>query len=371
MTGQNLFLTDYRYEGDTTGTVCLGTAFPSKIMRFQLSHYPDATLICQKGAFLASNTPDGVQLTMEFTKSFTAGFFGGEGFVLQRLSGQGDVLLQGGGTIVRRDLEAGETLRVTSGSVVAFTSTVQYDVQVMAGIQNAMFGGEGLFVTTLTGPGQVWLQGMPPDRMIATIASRVPAGGGLGVMPVMMGGGEGEGAGADGATAVGVDGTAPVDEAAAAATDVGDPETVSSASATDAAIETDRNATVASSGMPSSVDDADSSTSLFGDAVPPDTAAGTTSTPSPPASTEGTTTDPFTDQTFDDNTSFSMDDASTPSFDDTSTSTDDFSGIDNDNGSTTDGGLFDDPVSSSPPDAGEGESSGIFQTLWDLFTGDD
>jgi uncharacterized protein (AIM24 family) len=96
---------------------------------------------------------------MEFTKTLTAGFFGGQGFVLQRLTGEGDVLVKGGGTIVQRDLSDGEVLRVTSGSLVAFSPTVQYDVSMLPGIKNVMFGGEGLFITTLQGPGSVWLQG--------------------------------------------------------------------------------------------------------------------------------------------------------------------------------------------------------------------
>ena len=98
--------------------------------------------------------------------------------------------MKGGGTIVKKELREGESLRVTSGSIVAFESSIHYDVQMMPGIKNAMFGGEGLFVTTLQGPGQVWLQGMPPDRMISEIARRVPGGGGIGLgIPIGVGGG--------------------------------------------------------------------------------------------------------------------------------------------------------------------------------------
>jgi len=110
-------------------------------------------------AFYCGATTD---INMEFTKSLSVGFFGGQGFVLQRLSGQGDVLVKGGGTIVEKLLEPGQSLTVSSGCIVAFEDTVSYDIQMMPGIKNAMFGGEGLFVAKLSGPGRVWLQGMPP-----------------------------------------------------------------------------------------------------------------------------------------------------------------------------------------------------------------
>jgi len=124
MTGQNLFVTDFKYTGEGEGTVALGTDFPSKILRLRLEDYPNSTLVCQKGAYLASNPS--VNIEMAFTKSFTSGFFGGQGFVLQKLEGEGDVLVKAGGTLVKKELEEGETLRVTSGSLVAFTDTVDY-----------------------------------------------------------------------------------------------------------------------------------------------------------------------------------------------------------------------------------------------------
>ena len=187
MTGQNMFLSDYTYQGkEGEGTVALGTDFPSKIMRFSLPEYGNK-IVCQKGAYLASSMD--VDIEMEFTKKFTAGFFGGEGFILQSLTGEGDVFVKGGGTIIRKELDEGETLRVSSGCLVAFTQHVEFDVQTLPGFKNVMFGGEGLFVTTLTGPGTIWLQGMPPDRMISEIARRVPSGGGIGLgIPIGMDG---------------------------------------------------------------------------------------------------------------------------------------------------------------------------------------
>lgn len=157
MTGQNVFLTEFTYSGEKgEGTVGLGTDFPAKIVRLSLDDY-GGSLVAQRGAYLASNPT--VDIQMEFTKTMTAGFFGGQGFILQRLSGEGDVLVKAGGTLVEKELQDGEVLRVTSGSIVAFEPSIQYDVQMMPGVKNVMFGGEGLFVTSLTGPGKVWLQG--------------------------------------------------------------------------------------------------------------------------------------------------------------------------------------------------------------------
>lgn len=187
LTGQNFFISDYTYEGEpgTKGEVALGTDFPSKIIRLNVQEY-GGKLVCQKGALLcASHTID---ITMEFTRTMTGGFFGGEGFILQALTGEGDVFLKAGGTLIRRDLEEGEELRISSGCLVAFSHGVDYDVQMVKGFQNIIAGGEGLFMTTLTGPGVVWLSGMPPQRFVSEIARRVPSDGGV-IIPVGGGGG--------------------------------------------------------------------------------------------------------------------------------------------------------------------------------------
>eukprot|EP00339_Tiarina_fusa_P009971 CAMPEP_0117077800 /NCGR_PEP_ID=MMETSP0472-20121206/54837_1 /TAXON_ID=693140 ORGANISM="Tiarina fusus, Strain LIS" /NCGR_SAMPLE_ID=MMETSP0472 /ASSEMBLY_ACC=CAM_ASM_000603 /LENGTH=476 /DNA_ID=CAMNT_0004804245 /DNA_START=103 /DNA_END=1533 /DNA_ORIENTATION=- len=358
MTGQNVFLTDFTYNGEKgQGTVGLGTDFPSKILRLSLEDYPGSTLICQRGAYMASNPS--VDISMEATKSLSAGFFGGQGFILQRLSGAGDVLVKAGGTLVEKDLEEGETLRVTSGSIVAFTGSVDYDIQMMPGVKNAMFGGEGLFVTKLTGPGKVWLQGMPADRMIAEIARRVPSGGpGIGI-PIGMGGGGGAGEGAEGA-AEGGEGAADVPESGE--------EMVA---ATDQAIDADRQTTVASSGMAGDVD-ADSPSALYGDAAPQDDASSSAASPAddPFASSaddsmskETTFSDDntaFTDETnFSDETSFSdtefQPDQEESSFwgSDDQTKTDVFDSGSGDGGGDEEGG------------------SSIISTLWDIFMGGD
>lgn len=344
LTGQNVFLTDFTCQpagGETTGTLCLGTDFPSKILRLNLQDMPNETLICQRGAYMASNPT--VDIEMEFTKSLSAGFFGGQGFVLQRLTGSGDVLVKGGGTIVLKELQKGEKLRVTSGSIVAFENTVDYDIQMMPGIKNAVFGGEGLFVTTLTGPGRVWLQGLPADRMISEIARRVPGPGiGFGIPVGVGGGGGGEGAAE---TAEPDAGQVPLDAS---------PE--ERVAATDAEIDADRQATVASSGMMNSEEnvDSDSPASLFGDAAPD-----TTETPAPSSESEFMRGDDFTLPTNE------------PTFSDTGFSSDEFT-----QDAPSNDGMFSDDTTSSDvgSDATEaaGESgSGIFATLWDLFIGRD
>ncbi|KAL7457770.1 hypothetical protein ACHAWC_010733 [Mediolabrus comicus] len=263
MTGQsysNSNNNNYNY-----GTVCLGTDFPAKILKLQLNHYPNSTLICQKGAYMAGS--HSIIMEMAFTKTFTGGFFGGEGFVLQKLRGKETVFLKAYGTVVKKTLRSNETLRVSSGSLVAMTSTIDYDVTMMSGFKNVLFGGEGLFITTLTGPGTVWLQGMPIDRMVSEIARRVPSGGGIGLgIPI---GGVGGGSSSSEENAV-EDGEENVD----GDTDAG------GVPLSDDVIDADRNATVASSGMMSSEDDSpphsphnhdqddpESSESLFGDAA--------------------------------------------------------------------------------------------------------
>jgi uncharacterized protein (AIM24 family) len=396
LTGQNMFLTDFYYDPNTItsssslsssssyGTVCLGTDFPSKILRFNINEFPNQTLICQRSAYLASNTT--INIETEFTKTLTSGFFGGQGFILQKLTGIGEVLIKGGGTIKTLSLQEHETLRVTSGSIVAFESTISYDVQMMSGIKNIMFSGEGLFVTTLKGPGQVWLQGMPPDRMIAEIARRIPAGSsGIGFgIPIGIGGGGGDVGTSDGSTTVDASPSAP-----------GIGEEIGMMSSSDAAIQADRNTTVASSGMSSSThhDDvvaasADSPTALFGDAVPQSTAPHMNPIPtSSNNSDQGGMSSNVTENgstDYEDDTIFSSSTTET-SMNDTSSFGDDNNAFDsngtmneNDN-EMNDGELFndndddDDDSSSTISDDSSSSSSGdsILNKIWDFFTGRD
>jgi len=348
LTGQNMFISDYTYNGaeGTVGTVALGTDFPSKIIRLSLSEYGNK-IVCQKGAYLASDL--NVDIQMEFAKKFTAGFFGGEGFILQGLVGDGDVFVKAGGTLVKKELQAGETLRVSSGSLVAFTQDVEFDVQTMPGFKNVLFGGEGLFVTTLTGPGTVWLQGMPPDRMISEIARRVPSGGiGLGI-PVGLGGG-GSSEGGEGGVAEG-----EVNDGDSAVDDGGSSEDLVASS--DAAVEADRNATVASSGL-SGASDPESSSSLFGDAAP----AGSTESN---ASYTTENSDAFPDDSSDlnDSTSFSTE---YTDFEEDMTTDEKFDDFQKDETSfSTDFGGEDIPEES------DGGGSSVLDTLWNLFFDDE
>jgi len=350
LTGQNMFLSDYTYTGKegTSGTVALGTDFPSKVVRFSLPEYGNK-IICQKGAYLASSMD--VDIQMEFTKNMTSGFFGGEGFILQKLQGTGDVFVKAGGALIRKELEEGETLRASSGSLVAFTQDVQFDVQTMPGFKNVMFGGEGLFVTSLTGPGTVWLQGMPPDRMISEIARKMPSGGGIGLgIPIGMGGGGGGGEGA-------VDG-AGTEEGSGDADGQSAEELVA---ATDAATEMDRNATVAASGMGMDTVDSESASSLFGDAVPNESPENT----------------PFDDTStmpeMDDATSFSTQDTD---FADDLTQEQQFDDFQQDETSFTDEASFTDETSETSyanvVDSGD-EGGGVGDILgqfWDFFNDD-
>ncbi|TMW56711.1 hypothetical protein Poli38472_006721 [Pythium oligandrum] len=191
MTGENFFVSRFTYRGTTKGHVALGTSFPSKIVHLRLSDFVGGSIICQKGAFLCGS--DTVNIEMEFAKKFGVGFFGGEGFILQRLTGSGDALVRASGALIERELQPGEVLRISSGCLVAFEPSVHYDITMMKGVKNVLFGGEGLFVTTLTGPGKIFLQGLPFDRVVGEIASRVPHAGGPGMMfPFFGGGGGGE-----------------------------------------------------------------------------------------------------------------------------------------------------------------------------------
>ena len=338
----------------------LATDFPSKIVRLNLEEY-GGKIVCQKSAYLAGS--DTVDIEMAFAKSLTSGFFGGEGFVLQSLTGTGDVFVKAGGTLVRRDLREGETLRVSSGSLVAMTQSVDFDVTMMPGVKNAMFGGEGLFITTLTGPGTVWLQGMPADRMISAIAQRVPSGGGIGLgVPLGIGGsgGGGEGGG-DGAAVAGADEV------------VADGATEDMAAATDAAVDADRQATVASSGLyddQSSID-SDSPSALFGDAAPQDEA----SAPSSPGF--GEDEPPSSAFSSDDSSVDFGEDATQQQFDDFADETQFSTGTD-DQPANDDFGMdesseeFDagESFGDGGDDGGGGDDDGIggvLRSIWDFF----
>ena len=159
LAGESLFLTYFR-SSTTGGKVAFSGPHPGKILRMPLA---GNAILCQRDAFLCA--AGRVDINIEFTKRLGAGFFGGEGFILQRLEGMGDVFIHSGGTILPMELKAGERLRVDTGCLVAFDPTVTYDIEFVGGIKTAIFGGEGLFFASLTGPGRVWVQTLPFSRL--------------------------------------------------------------------------------------------------------------------------------------------------------------------------------------------------------------
>ena len=177
ITGESLFMTVFQNRGAGKKKVAFGAPYPGKIIAVHLSEI-GGELLAQKDSFLCA--AKGVTLGIAFTKRFGAGLFGGEGFILQRLQGDGLAFVHAGGTIYQRDLVSGEMLRVDTGCIVAFQPSVDYDIQMVGGIKSALFGGEGLFFATLRGPGRVWLQSLPLSRLAGRITAASPRTGGGG-----------------------------------------------------------------------------------------------------------------------------------------------------------------------------------------------
>lgn len=162
LTGESFFITTFLFNGRGKGHVAFGAPYPGKIIPLELDRLGGGFL-CQKDAFLCAAR--GVDIEIAFTKKIGAGLFGGEGFILQRLTGSGMAFIHAGGTIIQKTLGPGEHLRVDTGCLVAFAPSVQYDIQFVGGFKNALFGGEGMFLATLSGPGTVYLQSLPFSRL--------------------------------------------------------------------------------------------------------------------------------------------------------------------------------------------------------------
>jgi len=177
LTGESLFMTVFQNQGTGKRRVAFGAPYPGKIVPVDLSQIGHE-LIAQKDSFLAG--AKGVSIGIAFQKRIGAGLFGGEGFIMQRLQGDGLVFLHAGGTLMERTLNPGEVLRVDTGCIVAFQPSVEYDIQFVGGIKTAIFGGEGLFFATLRGPGKVWLQSLPLSRLADRIYAAAPKAGGRG-----------------------------------------------------------------------------------------------------------------------------------------------------------------------------------------------
>lgn len=174
LTGESLFMTVFQNRGQGKKRVAFGAPYPGKIIAVHLGDI-GGELLAQKDSFLCA--AKGVSVGIAFTKRFGAGLFGGEGFILERLQGDGLAFIHAGGTLHQRDLAPGEVLRVDTGCIVAFQPTVDYNIQMVGGIKSAFFGGEGLFFATLRGPGRIWLQSLPLSRLAGRITAASPQTG--------------------------------------------------------------------------------------------------------------------------------------------------------------------------------------------------
>jgi uncharacterized protein (TIGR00266 family) len=175
ITGESLFMTVFTNQGGGKQQVAFAAPYPGKILAMDLKQL-GGQLICQKDSFLCA--AKGVSIGIAFQRRIGVGLFGGEGFIMQRLEGDGLSFVHAGGTVHPVDLAAGQTLRVDTGCLVALQPSVSYDIQFVGGVKTALFGGEGLFFATLTGPGRAWLQSLPLSRMADRIYKAAPAAGG-------------------------------------------------------------------------------------------------------------------------------------------------------------------------------------------------
>ena len=170
--GESMFQNIYTANGN--GMIAFGSSFPGTVKAIEIS--PSNEMIVQKSSFLASDA--GVNLSVHFNKRLSAGLFGGEGFIMQSLSGHGTAFIEIDGDLVEYDLRPGEQIVVDTGNVAGFTTDVKMEIRQVPGLKNKLFGGEGLFNTVLTGPGRIWLQTMPIARVAASIIPYIPTGSG-------------------------------------------------------------------------------------------------------------------------------------------------------------------------------------------------
>jgi len=176
LTGESIFMTHFSNQGEGKRRVAFAAPYPGKIIPLDMAQV-GPTVYCQKDAFLCAAY--GTEVGIAFQRRLGTGFFGGEGFILQKLTGDGRAFLHAGGTIVQRELK-GETLRVDTGCIVGFTEGIDYDIQRAGGLKSMFFGGEGLFLATLQGHGTVWLQSLPFSRLADRVIAHAPRMGGSG-----------------------------------------------------------------------------------------------------------------------------------------------------------------------------------------------
>jgi uncharacterized protein (TIGR00266 family) len=175
LTGESLFMTVFTNVSAGKRKISFASPYPGKIIPVHLPDY-DGEFICQKDAFLCA--AKGVSISIEFSKKLGRGLFGGEGFIMEKVQGDGLAFLHASGTIVKRELQAGELLRVDTGCLVGFSRTVDYDIEFIGGIRNTVFGGEGMFFATLRGPGTVAVQSLPFSRLADRVLAHAPRAGG-------------------------------------------------------------------------------------------------------------------------------------------------------------------------------------------------
>ena len=184
LTGKSIFLTHFRNDGQGKSRVAFAAPYPGKILPIDMAEM-GGELICQKDSFLCAAF--GTTTDIALQRKLGAGFFGGEGFILQRLRGDGMAFVHIGGTVVRRELRAGEVLRVDTGCIGAFTASVEYDIERAGNLKSMVFGGEGLFLATLRGPGTVYLQSLPFSRLANRVLQAGSVGGSKGEGSVLGG----------------------------------------------------------------------------------------------------------------------------------------------------------------------------------------
>lgn len=177
LTGESLFMTAYINQDSGKRKVSFASPYPGKIVAIDLTKY-QGKFICQKDSFLCA--AKGVSVGIEFSRKLGRGLFGGEGFIMQKIEGDGMAFVHSGGTLARKELQAGEVLKVDTGCIVGFTKDVDYDIEFIGGIKNSVFGGEGLFYATLRGPGVVYIQSLPFSRLADRIIASAPQAGGSG-----------------------------------------------------------------------------------------------------------------------------------------------------------------------------------------------
>ncbi len=175
LTGESLFMTAFYNEVGGKKRVSFASPYPGKIIPIDLTNY-GGKFICQKDAFLCA--AKGVSVGIEFSRKLGRGLFGGEGFIMQKLEGDGMAFVHAGGTTARKELQPGEKLKVDTGCIIGFSSGVNYDIEFVGGIKNTIFGGEGLFFATLTGPGVVYVQSLPFSRLANRVLALAPRAGG-------------------------------------------------------------------------------------------------------------------------------------------------------------------------------------------------